>query len=165
MTQLPSSKREQSPPIFGICLLWPNGCTDQDATWYGGWPRPRPHCARWGPSSPPQKGGRAPNFRPMFLMAKQLDGSRCRLVRSLEGRSRPRPHCCMGTQLPLPKWAQPPIFGTCLLWPNGRLSQLLVSTWCDIFGYFLQNLVVIATSLRSLRSERSCDWPTTKTPF
>jgi len=25
---------------------------DQDATWYGGRPQPRPHCVRWGPSSP-----------------------------------------------------------------------------------------------------------------
>ena len=24
------------PPIFGPRLLWPNGCVDQDATWYGG---------------------------------------------------------------------------------------------------------------------------------
>ena len=23
------------PPIFGPCLLWPNGWMDQDATWYG----------------------------------------------------------------------------------------------------------------------------------
>jgi len=27
------------PPIFGPRLLWPNGCMDQDATWYGGRPR------------------------------------------------------------------------------------------------------------------------------
>jgi len=27
---------------------------DQDATWYAGRPRPRPHCVRWGPSSPPK---------------------------------------------------------------------------------------------------------------
>ena len=36
-----------------------------------------------------------------------------------------------GTQLPLAKGAQPPIFGPCLLWPNGRLSQLLLST-CSV---------------------------------
>ena len=41
------TKGAQLPPIFGPCLLWPNGCMDQDATWYGGRPRPRPHCARW----------------------------------------------------------------------------------------------------------------------
>jgi len=32
--------------------LWPNGCMDQDAIWYGGRPRPRQHCVTWGPSSP-----------------------------------------------------------------------------------------------------------------
>jgi len=28
---------------------------DQDATWRGGRSRPRPHCARWGPSCPSPK--------------------------------------------------------------------------------------------------------------
>ena len=27
-------------PIFGPCLLWPNGQMDQDATWWGGRRRP-----------------------------------------------------------------------------------------------------------------------------
>jgi len=36
--------------------------------------------------------------------------------------------CYMGIQLPLKKGAQPPIFGPYLLWPNGRPSQLLLST-------------------------------------
>jgi len=27
-------------PIFGPYLLWPNGWMDEDATWYGGTPRP-----------------------------------------------------------------------------------------------------------------------------
>jgi len=31
-------------PIFGPCLLRPNSSIDQDATWYGGRPRPRRHC-------------------------------------------------------------------------------------------------------------------------
>ena len=57
----PSPKRAE-PPIFGLCLLRPNGCRDQDATWYGVRPRSRRHCVRWGPSSPPQKGGRTPQF-------------------------------------------------------------------------------------------------------
>jgi len=37
-------KKGAQPPIFGPCLLWPNGWMDQDATWYGGRPRPRRHC-------------------------------------------------------------------------------------------------------------------------
>ena len=53
-------------PIFGPCLLWPNGWMDQDGTWHGGRPWSRPHCARWGSSSPPQKGGRSTQFWAYF---------------------------------------------------------------------------------------------------
>jgi len=52
--QLPTKKGHSPLPIFDPCLLWPNVWMDQDATWYGGGPRPRPHCSRWGPSSPPK---------------------------------------------------------------------------------------------------------------
>jgi len=34
-----------------VGVLWPNGWMDQDATWYGGRPRPRRYCVRWEPSS------------------------------------------------------------------------------------------------------------------
>ena len=54
----PPKKKGQSSPIFGPCLLWPNSWMDQDATWNEGRPRPRPHCVRWGPSSP--KRGNSP---------------------------------------------------------------------------------------------------------
>jgi len=37
----PLEKRHKPHQIFGPCLLWPNGWMDQDATWYGGKPRPR----------------------------------------------------------------------------------------------------------------------------
>ena len=78
---LPSQK-EAEPPIFGPCLLWPNGWMDQDGTWHGGRPWSNPHCARWGYSSPPQKGDKTPppNFRPIFIVAKRLDVSRCHWV-------------------------------------------------------------------------------------
>ena len=42
----PFRKGDISLPTFGPCLLWPNGWIDQDATWYGGRPRPRRHCVR-----------------------------------------------------------------------------------------------------------------------
>jgi len=95
--------------------------------WNEGWPRPRQHCVRWGPSSPSPKGAQQlphfsadvycgqmakwikvalgmevglspgdivldrdpppsqkrvqlPNFWPMSIVAKRLDGSRCDLV-------------------------------------------------------------------------------------
>ena len=58
----PPSQKGGGAPIFGPCLLWPNGWMDQDGTWHGGRPWSRPQCARWRHSSPPQKGDRAPQF-------------------------------------------------------------------------------------------------------
>ena len=74
------SQKEAEPLIFGPRVLWPYGCMDQDATWYGCRPRPRRHCVRWRPSSPSLKGAQPPNFRPMSVVAKRLDGLRCHLV-------------------------------------------------------------------------------------
>ena len=52
-TQLPPEKgHTRLHPIFGPCLLWPNGLMDEDATWYGSRPRHRPHSIRRGPSCP-----------------------------------------------------------------------------------------------------------------
>jgi len=75
---LPLPKGGSGPPIFGPYLFQPNGCTDQDATWYGGRTRPRRLCVRWGYRCPPQKRAEPPNskFPPMFIVAKPLDGSR-----------------------------------------------------------------------------------------
>ena len=57
-----------APPIFGPYLLWRNGWMDQDATWYGGTPRPRRLCVRRGPRSPSQKGGGAPQIFGPYLL-------------------------------------------------------------------------------------------------
>jgi len=60
-----SPKKGADPPQnkinFGPCLLWPNGWMDQNGTWHGGRPQPRRLCVRWGASTPPQKGVRAPS--------------------------------------------------------------------------------------------------------
>jgi len=63
VTQFPLPKGAQ-PPIFGPYLLRPYGCTDQDATWYGGRPRPRRLCVRWGPRTTLPRKGAEP--RPIF---------------------------------------------------------------------------------------------------
>ena len=47
-------------PIFGPCLLWPNGWMDQDATWYGGKRRLKRRCVRWGRSTPSPKLAQLP---------------------------------------------------------------------------------------------------------
>ena len=57
-----SSTRGQSPQFLA------NGRMDQDRTWHGDGSRPRPHCARWGPSFSTQKRNTAPpNFGPCLL--------------------------------------------------------------------------------------------------
>ena len=73
----PSPKRGRSParsPIFGPFLLWPNGWIPQDAIWYGRRPQPSGLCV--DAVLPPNKGAEPPNFRPIFIVAKRLDGSR-----------------------------------------------------------------------------------------
>ena len=39
-------------PVCDVVVLWPNSWMDYNATWYGGRPRPRPHCVTWKRSSP-----------------------------------------------------------------------------------------------------------------
>jgi len=75
-------KKGHSPPLFGACLLWPNSWIVQDATWYGGRPRPRAHCVRWGPSSPPQKKGHSssPLFVPCLLWPRSLISATAELL-------------------------------------------------------------------------------------
>ena len=48
----PPSQKGGGAPLFGPCLLWPNGWMDQDVTWRDGRHWSSPHCARWGPNSP-----------------------------------------------------------------------------------------------------------------
>ena len=72
----PSPKGTQ-PPFFGPYLLRPNGCMDEDVTWYGARPRPRRLVLDGDPVAPSRKGGGwadPPNFRPMFIVTKRLDG-------------------------------------------------------------------------------------------
>ena len=99
----------------------------QDATWYGGRPRPKRHCVRWGPSTPPKKGAlpkggaEPPIFGPRLLWPNGcMDqdatwyGGRHLGLRDI-------------VSCPFPKGArQPPIFGQCLLWPNGLIIIIII---------------------------------------
>ena len=74
----PLPKKGAEPPIFGPCLLRPNGCMDQDATWYGGRPRPTLHCVQCGPRCPQKKGTpTATQFWPMSIVATVVHLSYC----------------------------------------------------------------------------------------
>ena len=97
-------------PVGNVGVLWPNGWMDQDETWRGGRPRPWPHGVRWGSSSSPKRA-QPPNFQPMSVVAKRLDGSRPLRTKVglgpghivLDGDPAP--------PYPTKRGAQPPIFG------------------------------------------------------
>jgi len=82
----------------------------------------------------PKNEAQPPNFQPMFVVAKRLDGSRCQLVRRQV--STPAALCLMGTSTSQ-KGHSPPIFGPCLLWPDGRPSQLLLSSCHDYVAVYV----------------------------
>ena len=112
-----------SPAIFGPYLLRPNGCMDQDVTWYGGRRRPRRICVRWGPRSPSPKWGRSP---PPKFSAHVYCGQTAgwmKLVPGTEVGLSPGDFVLDGDPVPYPKWAEAPIFGPRLLWPSGCVDQ------------------------------------------
>jgi len=119
-TQLPPKGAQ--PPIFGPCLLWPNGWMDQDVTWYRARPRPWPHCVRWGPT--PQRGT-APQFSAHDCCGQTAGWIKMSLVREVD--LGPGNIVLDGDPSPPLKGALPPIFGTCPLSPNGWMDQ--VATW------------------------------------
>ena len=126
----PLPKREQSSPIFGPFLLSPNGWMNQDGTWHGGGPWSKPHCARWGPSSPPQKGGRPPIFGPFLLSP---NGWMHQDATWYGNTPRPRPHCIRRGPSSARKGHSSPIFSAHVCCGHGRPSQLLLSS-CTSFG-------------------------------
>jgi len=73
-TQPLTPKGAEPHPIFGPRLLWPNGCMDQDATWYGGRPRPTRHCVRCGPRYPQKKGTPTPTQFLVHVYCGQMAG-------------------------------------------------------------------------------------------
>jgi len=125
---LPQEKKgggAQPPPIFGPCLLWQNDWIDQDGTWYGGGPWPRPHCVRWGKSSTPR--GTAPQFSAHVCCGQTAGWIKTQLGTKV---GLGQGHIVLdGAQLSPKKGDRvPPIFGPYLLWPNGRPSEILLSS-------------------------------------
>ena len=126
-TQHPSQKRGHSPsPIFGQCLLWPNGCMDQDATWYEVTPRPMRHCARWGPIAPLSLKG----HRPLIFGQCPLwpNGWWTKMPLGMEVGLGPGDFVFDGDPATPRKkgtWAHAPhpLFGSCLLWSNGWMDE------------------------------------------
>jgi len=116
-----------SCPVCDVRALWPNRWTDQDETWHSGRPPPWPHCVRWGPSSSKKKGHSShPHFY-ADVYCGQTSGW-TKMSFSTEVCLDPGHIVLVWDPAPLQKRAaQPPIFGPCLLWPNGWMDQ--DATW------------------------------------
>jgi len=118
-------------PVYDIGVSWPNGWTDEDETWHGARPRPRPHCVRCGPSCLPKKGGHnsPPTFRPMYC--GHADGW-IKMPLGTEEGPRPRTHCVRGR----PSSPRPPKRGIAA--PNFRpmsvVAKRLYGSRCHLVG-------------------------------
>jgi len=111
-TQLPLPKGTQ-PPIFGPYLLRPNGCMDQDVTWYGAKPRPRRLCVRWGPRFPSPKWGGAPPKFSAHVYWGQTAGWMKMVLDSHGGRLQPRQLCVRWGPSPPPKFSAHVYYSYC----------------------------------------------------
>jgi len=116
-----------SPQILGPYLLRPNGWMDQDATWYGARPRPRRHCVKWDPA-PPKKGHIIPHFLVHVYCGQTSGWIKMPLVTDVDL----GPDHLDEAQLPFhgKRHCSP-----CLYWPNGRPSELLLSSCSSLCHY------------------------------
>ena len=122
-------------PVCPICLcvcnvgvLQPNGWMDQDKTWHAGKPRPWPQCVRGEPARLPQKG-----TSPIFghICCGKMTGW-IKMPLGKEVGLDPGNIALNGDPAPPPpkRGQSPPIFGPCLLWPNGWWCQF-VRMWAS----------------------------------
>ena len=125
-SHLPAPKGAELP-IFGPSLLWPNGWMGQNATRYGGRPRLRPHCGRWGLSSP-KMGGYSPH--PQFSTNVYIGQTAgwIKMPLSTEVGLGPGDIVLDGDPA-TQKMLRPPILRPCLLWPNDCMHQ--DTTWYE----------------------------------
>jgi len=106
--QLPLPRKGAEPPIFGPCILRPNGWMDQDATWCRASPQHRRLCVRWGLRSPLPNWHRPPIFGPYLW---RPNGCMDQDVTWYVARPRPRRRCVRwGSRCPLPKRGRTPKF-------------------------------------------------------
>ena len=126
-TQLPLPKKGDTAPNFRTMSIVPKRPDGSRCPWYGGRPRPRPHCARWGPSSPSPKKGHSPQFSAHVYCAQTAGCIKMPLGTKIG--LGPGHIVLQGDPAsPRIRGTAPKIFGLCLLWPNDRPSQLLLST-------------------------------------
>jgi len=105
-------------PVLFVCdfgVLWPNSWMDQDETYHRGRPRVRPHCVRWGPSSP------------SYFSAHVCRGQMAGCTKMPLGMEVDNFVLDRDPAPPQKRDIASQIFGSCLLWPNGSVDQ--DATW------------------------------------
>ena len=129
-------KRTQPHPIFGACLLGPNGWMDQDATWYGGKPRRRRRVRYRVGTQFPLKGTQPPVFGPglLYLWANGCMDEDATLYGS---RPRPRPQCVRRgpSSLSRKRGTTASLFSAHVYCGHCRPSQLLLSSYKSKTGH------------------------------
>jgi len=107
-------------PRLSVCdvsVLWTNVWMDQDETWHAG-RQARPHCVRRRPNFPQKR--HIPQFS-AHVRCGQMDGW-IKMPLGMEVGLGLGDFVLDGDP-PRPKrGTQPPIFGPCLLWPNGWMD-------------------------------------------
>ena len=99
---------------------------DQGETWQASRPRPWPHCVRWGPSSTSLKGAQPPKILAHICCGHMAGWIKMPLA--MEVGLGPDDFVLDGDPAPPPqKGRSRPIFGPCLLWPNGWMDR--DATW------------------------------------
>ena len=126
----PTPKGAEPHPIFGPRLLWPNGCMDQDATWYGGRPGPTRHCVRCGPSYHQENG----HTHATQFLAHVYCGKMAGWLKTPEVDLGPGHIVLDGVPAPAKGAQQPPLFGPYLLWP-----RLPISATAELLSKFLHH--------------------------
>jgi len=108
-------------PVMSVCpvcnagVLWPKGRMDQAETWHSGRPRPG-HIVLGGDPAPRHAKGHSPQFL-AHICCGQMAGC-IKMPVGMEVGLGPDSFVFDGDPAPPVKWAEPPIFGPCLLWPN-----------------------------------------------
>ena len=133
----PTPKGAEPHAIFGPRLLWPNDCRDQDATWYGGRPRSTRHCVRCGPATLRENG--TPT-RTQFL-AHVYCGQMAGWMKTPLGMQVdlvPGHIVLDGVPAPAKGEQQPPLFGSCLLWPRSPTSATAELLFMKIYKWLFE---------------------------
>ena len=68
-------KRGTAPSFHSMSIVAKQ--LDEETTWYGSRPRPRPHCVRRVPAPPRKAHSSLPSFRPMSIVATVAHLSYC----------------------------------------------------------------------------------------